>query len=310
MAFIVNTNIENQTNGYLLDAKNVKGGYLVVDSTDDLTSLPEATIVEGSLCYCTADSKFYQYNGTSWPEKEFGTKAEASISAAGLMSATDKTKLNGIAAGAEVNVQSDWNVTDTSSDAFIKNKPNVIVEGDSRLTNARTPVAHNQAATTITEDATHRFVTDIEKDAWNAKSNFSGNYHDLTNKPTIPTNTNQTVKTGSITFGANDVVELVAGSNISISGDATNKKITISSTDTNTETTLTITDKANTDTADLVYAVTNLVEGGTKGHAIETTYKGLPTKTYVDNAIRGFKNITVSQNEPSGGATGDIWFKY
>lgn len=35
----------------------------------------------------------------------------------------EKNKLAGIASGAEVNVQSDWNVTDTSSDAFIKNKP-------------------------------------------------------------------------------------------------------------------------------------------------------------------------------------------
>ena len=32
-------------------------------------------------------------------------------------------KLAGIAVGAEVNVQSDWNITDTTSDAFIKNKP-------------------------------------------------------------------------------------------------------------------------------------------------------------------------------------------
>ena len=32
-------------------------------------------------------------------------------------------KLNGIAAGAEVNVQADWNITDSASDAFIKNKP-------------------------------------------------------------------------------------------------------------------------------------------------------------------------------------------
>ena len=38
----------------------------------------------------------------------------------------------------------------------------------------------------LTEDATHRVVTDAEKTAWNAKSNFSGNYNDLTNKPTIP----------------------------------------------------------------------------------------------------------------------------
>ena len=33
------------------------------------------------------------------------------------------TKLNGIETGAEVNVQADWNVVNSSSDAFIKNKP-------------------------------------------------------------------------------------------------------------------------------------------------------------------------------------------
>ena len=38
----------------------------------------------------------------------------------------------------------------------------------------------------LTEDATHRVVTDEEKAAWNAKSNFSGSYNDLTDKPTIP----------------------------------------------------------------------------------------------------------------------------
>lgn len=38
----------------------------------------------------------------------------------------------------------------------------------------------------LAEDATHRVVTDAEKTAWNAKSNFSGSYNDLTNKPTIP----------------------------------------------------------------------------------------------------------------------------
>lgn len=42
------------------------------------------------------------------------------------------------------------------------------------------------ALASLTEDSTHRVVTDAEKTAWNAKSNFSGNYNDLTNKPTIP----------------------------------------------------------------------------------------------------------------------------
>ena len=36
-----------------------------------------------------------------------------------------KSKLDGIATGAEVNVQSDWNETTTTSDAYIKNKPSL-----------------------------------------------------------------------------------------------------------------------------------------------------------------------------------------
>lgn len=37
----------------------------------------------------------------------------------------EKNKLSGIASGAEVNVQSDWNVNLSSSDAYIKNKPTI-----------------------------------------------------------------------------------------------------------------------------------------------------------------------------------------
>lgn len=48
---------------------------------------------------------------------------------------TDKSKLAGIANGAEVNVQADWNVTDTTSDAYIKNKPN-FTQGQSDWTEA------------------------------------------------------------------------------------------------------------------------------------------------------------------------------
>jgi hypothetical protein len=164
----------------------------------------------------------------------------ATESADGLMSAADKKKLNEIAEKAEANVQSDWNETDSNSDAFIQNKPNVVLEGDSRLTDARTPtshthgkisndgaldaasrivvtdankkivtgtidpsqlvvttdsrltdartpLAHGHSATEITEDDDHQFVTKAQKEAWNGKSGFSGDYNDLINKPTIPT---------------------------------------------------------------------------------------------------------------------------
>ena len=66
------------------------------------------------------------------------THAAATTSANGLMSSTDKSKLDGIAENAN---------------------------------NYTHPSTH--AATMITEDATHRFVTDTEKSTWNAKSNLT-----------------------------------------------------------------------------------------------------------------------------------------
>lgn len=47
---------------------------------------------------------------------------------------TLKNKLDGIQAGAEVNVQADWNETDSTSDAYIQNKPNIPIVNDATLT--------------------------------------------------------------------------------------------------------------------------------------------------------------------------------
>lgn len=48
--------------------------------------------------------------------------------------------------------------------------------------------------------------------------------------PQPTTDTNQTIKVGTTTFGADDVVSLVAGNNVTITPDAVNKTITIAST--------------------------------------------------------------------------------
>ena len=63
------------------------------------------------------------------------------------------------------------------------NKPTYTAEEVGALPN--TTSIPNTLADLI-DDATHRTVTDIEKDTWNAKSNFSGSYNDLTDKPAIP----------------------------------------------------------------------------------------------------------------------------
>jgi hypothetical protein len=59
----------------------------------------------------------------------------------------------------------------------------------------------------LSDDSTHRVVTDTEKTTWNNKSNFSGSYNDLTNKPNLIENINTfNVITSKITF--NDEVAL------------------------------------------------------------------------------------------------------
>lgn len=65
----------------------------------------------------------------------------ATDSSNGLMGASDKAKLNTVSYNAEQNVQADWNETDPSSDAYIRNKPSqsVQVQADWDETNTTLP---------------------------------------------------------------------------------------------------------------------------------------------------------------------------
>ena len=83
----------------------------------------------------------------------------ATQSAAGSMSSADKTKLDGIATGAEVNVNADWNAV--SGDAQILNKP------------------------TLATVATSGSYNDLSNKPTLATVATSGSYNDLSNKPTI-----------------------------------------------------------------------------------------------------------------------------
>jgi hypothetical protein len=105
----------------------------------------------------------------------------------------DATKLSGIEAGAEVNVQANWNETDTNSDAFILNKPTIptaavdsvntqtgdvvldtddITEGSTNLyyTEARVSANTSVAANTAKVGITTQQASDITTN--NAKISF------------------------------------------------------------------------------------------------------------------------------------------
>ncbi len=95
--------------------------------------------------------------------------------------ATEKTKLAGIATGAEVNVNADWNAS--SGDAQILNKPTLATVATSGAYSDLTgkPTIPDKLAD-LTADATHRLVTDTEKSTWNGKADDSAVVHDTGNE--------------------------------------------------------------------------------------------------------------------------------
>lgn len=76
---------------------------------------------------------------------------------------------------------------------------------------------------------TNKFVTTQEKETWNNKSDFSGSYNDLSNKPSIPT-----VPTNVSAF-VNDAGYLTVHQDISGKEDKTNKVTSISASSTDTQ---------------------------------------------------------------------------
>lgn len=115
-------------------------------------------------------------------------------------------------------------------------------------------------ATNITQDSTHRFVTDTEKTIWNAKQNAitidtalsSSSTNPVQNKVVntalagkassshthsnyVNQNAFSNITVGSTTIAADsatDTLTLTAGSNVTLTADAVGDKVTISATDT------------------------------------------------------------------------------
>ena len=68
----------------------------------------------------------------------------ATDTTAGLMSGLDKAKLDTIAANAEVNAQANWNTTNTTNDSYIQNKPTDAEFGDKAFSNPPTDLTDTE----------------------------------------------------------------------------------------------------------------------------------------------------------------------
>lgn len=116
---------------------------------------------------------------SDWDSK--ATTDEATPVTKGLMSSNDKTKLNEIESGAQVNTITSINgatgdITGLATDISVDNKIGVLQENVATNYSTRTELNNHTL-----KDEIH--VTQIKKNEWDAKSNFSGKYNDLTEIP-------------------------------------------------------------------------------------------------------------------------------
>ena len=109
----------------------------------------------------------------------------ATESTNGLMSAGDKTKLDGIQYGAEVNVQSDWNQSDNTADDFIKNKPDLSQYATQQDLSGKQDVLTAGDNITITNNVISATAAPQQQADWTEDDNTSVSY--IQNKPNLAT---------------------------------------------------------------------------------------------------------------------------
>lgn len=152
----------------------------------------------------------------------------ASASADGLMSKEHYTKLENIAAGAEVNVQADWNQTTTTADDYIKNKPTLATVATSGSYNDLENKP-NIPTYSVATQSTDGLLSSTDK------TKLDG----IATGAEVNQNAFSNITVGTTTVAADsktDTLTLEAGNNVTLTLDETNDKITIASsyTDTNT----------------------------------------------------------------------------
>jgi hypothetical protein len=108
------SNQSSEATSLMIDANNVVGYR-------ELGSAAFSATTAFAAASHNHDSRYYTETEIDTLLTGYASTSTATTSKNGLMSSTDKSKLDGIASGAEVNVQADWNAT--TGDALILNKP-------------------------------------------------------------------------------------------------------------------------------------------------------------------------------------------
>lgn len=247
-----------------------------------VTAISDSSGTDGS--YNTIELKYESESGTAL-STTLATTELATTKKRGLMDAEDKTKLNGIASGAEVNQNAFSNVKvgSTTVAADAKTDTLELVAGNNVTI---TPDATNDKITIAATDTTYSVVTagSSTTDGGLMSQADKTKLNGIATGAEVNQNAFSNVKVGSTTVAADaktDTLELVAGSNVTLTPDATNDKVTIAATDTTYS-------NATTSTAGLMSA------------SDKQKLDDIPTNTL--DLVAG-TNVTITPNTSTGALT-------
>ena len=167
------TNIETDITNIETDITNIQGDITNIQS--------DITTIEGDISNIQNDITNIETDITALDNRV--TNVEGDIT-------TINTKLNGVETGAQKNVQSDWNQTNTSTDDYIKNKPDFVslegrvttIEGDIVTLDLGIIDLQTDLGTTNTNVSNLiGRVTNVEGDITTIQSDISNIQNDITN---------------------------------------------------------------------------------------------------------------------------------
>lgn len=150
---------------------------LTSSATDKTLSAKQGMILKGLITDLTAiiENKVDKVSGKGLSTNDYTT--------------AEKNKLSGIAAGAEVNVQPDWNEIDINSDAYIKNKPdfNNHIIGDATIKIKQGGIEKGSFTTNQSEDVVIELEKVVESTDpknywhwhWNTSQIIDGGYYKI-----------------------------------------------------------------------------------------------------------------------------------
>ena len=138
---------------------NVQADWDVTDSSSDayIKNVPDT--------FPTTQEQVYDHSadiitaGTGITVVDNDTDNTITISVSNEFTDADETKLDGIAEGAEVNVQSDWSVTDSNSDAYIQNIPDTFPTTQEQVYDHSADIITAGTGITVVDNDTDNTIT-------------------------------------------------------------------------------------------------------------------------------------------------------